>query len=806
MKYRAVIVGFTVVLVALALVGMQRVLPKSSSSIREALSTWIGSGASVTTFDFTFESLAEQMARGSGYEGRVNIGAPPRPGFLNLYAIRRAALEASHPSLACGCAYVPEVDSVICDAEFLDRFPLLLYQDARDLSPVVEHADDAKAVIADLNNRYSAFLRAWAIGHEIGHFMLGHGRRSAPRGLSVFRAAFARGGDEVPSSLETDADVFMISRLSDRYQLQLNAYFALSQFATQLYGELMRQQYPDEKNRGPIFGRHLDVEVEFDERHHPHWLLRATRLANILIDYYPKIEDTSGYFRSIESHVRRAKSPFKSAHQCIEPEPTPTLPTQQSWFSFLGEAELINRLVSNGHYDLAKRRIVHLVSNYPKDPSALSILAYAELFTAWADLAKGDVDAARKTLEPLGSKADPIMRQIIDDDAGISLMNLRVRAKLSRALGTVERDRPDLEKQLERTLELLEEATEKDAASERQLANIYRALWQFSVSLDGLSHPRTMDFLQETANRDGGPGFNRDFAMEWLAEIRRLPEPGRVDGLSKADHLLYLRNYLSARGMRTEAVEIGLQGLALLDRVDPSLRQLRAAYRVNVARDIWQLHEYERAVPLLREAVHLRTEHAETIPHSQQPDYAKAWHEVAITANELGFGRLLARDPEKAIEALTVSLKVSEKLTPDDHEGLGTVAQNLAQSYLAAGDYKNALTFARRAVADREKAGVDAKLQADSALTLAVATLYAGDKQRGESLLADAVEKFEWAYDARLIDGRGGMYIGGKLVPLSDLLGEKSYRERALQRLTVSAPANRQIVARQVRAELEAIR
>ncbi|TRW96423.1 hypothetical protein [Candidatus Methylobacter oryzae] len=135
---------------------------------------WITEGAISNEHYDLVDSVVSNAVENTRYSGMVNFNAPVEANSVNVYMVKRAALENDIPQLVCNCAYIGESQSIICDSDFFNEVLT-----KADLKPEDFERDTLSSkVFSDLSenmNRGNRLMMAnWVLGHEVAHLLLNH--------------------------------------------------------------------------------------------------------------------------------------------------------------------------------------------------------------------------------------------------------------------------------------------------------------------------------------------------------------------------------------------------------------------------------------------------------------------------------------------------------------------------------------------------------------------------------------------------------------------------------------------------------
>ena len=203
--------------------------------------------------------LAETLAKGTRFQGKINTEGYPVESDLNIYMLNPQGV-AMAPLIRCNCAYIGH-RVILCDEKFIESF-----------AGVVRFSQDL-SVLKKVNDSFRLTLMSWLLGHEIGHAVL-HDRdgRYAYDVLSeVGKLPSERTADW--KRREDEADQFAISHLPQA-DLQHTS-FALMNLIFQIYSRAYQTQHPP----GTLAGKFVYIRSVSDGIHDP-WVLRALHLAH----------------------------------------------------------------------------------------------------------------------------------------------------------------------------------------------------------------------------------------------------------------------------------------------------------------------------------------------------------------------------------------------------------------------------------------------------------------------------------------------------------------------------------------------
>lgn len=260
-------------------------------------------------------SIASRWVRSNQWAGRVRVNAPVDDKGLNIYVVQRKFLTAngfSNLEAVCPCQYLVGTNSIICVDDALKRAIVSLDRYTKD-------ADDPnnkdREAIQDIRRQHRTFMSEWIVGHELGHLVLGHS-------LSDLRRSWTLGGSQVGLDAERQADLFYLSSLQHQNFSQFSSIMGLSQLMTAEYAEALEKQNSKEKpQKGEIrvFAANNPVKLKVSAFEHPPMLFRALNLYKSLLSRYPNMVDSSGYVDRISAQATPIGAPHADPPAFCQP-------------------------------------------------------------------------------------------------------------------------------------------------------------------------------------------------------------------------------------------------------------------------------------------------------------------------------------------------------------------------------------------------------------------------------------------------------------------------------------------------------
>jgi hypothetical protein len=231
---------------------------------------------------------------------RYSVNRQPDYGLVNVYVL--ASDPGRHfPGIDCNCGYLPGTNAVVCDDKFL--------RDFRDMItvPLTEVTDDLRGGVRVVNLNFSYFMLQWALGHELGHLFLKHNYDTNYFNVQPMLSSSNRIAPKIRREFEVAADRFAIQNLSDQQEM-FYAWLGLSNVISLNYADAIRKQFDRDGVRyGPGDIKPLAAKNRvklLDTRGaHPPFLLRATQLAQVVLDLHKEIVDTTGHFDRIAANL-----------------------------------------------------------------------------------------------------------------------------------------------------------------------------------------------------------------------------------------------------------------------------------------------------------------------------------------------------------------------------------------------------------------------------------------------------------------------------------------------------------------------
>jgi tetratricopeptide (TPR) repeat protein len=231
------------------------------------------------------------------YRGRVTINSSsPQPDTINIFVLARDPGKY-FTRIGCNCAYIGQIQAVICDHTLLDYFALLL-----NLSP--SGASQLRSSeTAYVNSFASEFLLHWIFAHEIGHVVGSHGT-AAGYYFHSDSASTSNSSPKIDSKEEVAADIFAAGSIQSPTEQQM-AWLTLGDVIKTLYTDALSKQSALTGENAPapkqldelIFGEQVHLTVPDTGDPHPPWLVRALNFEETLRSQYPgTVFDNTGYY------------------------------------------------------------------------------------------------------------------------------------------------------------------------------------------------------------------------------------------------------------------------------------------------------------------------------------------------------------------------------------------------------------------------------------------------------------------------------------------------------------------------------
>ncbi|TCR97785.1 tetratricopeptide repeat protein [Rhizobium sp. BK418] len=750
-------------LVLISVMGTVSAAFAAAGSLSETTTRLVETGGSTSTFDNLIESVGDQVLKGTRYSGRVRINLPPKRGYLNFFMLRRAALrKTSLSSATCNCHSIPDQESIICDADFVNSF----------IGSINVPATEDAGYATVLTSLYSSFLSLWLLGHEMGHIVLRH-QLNAPTLASD-------AGENWGRNEEFEADTFVASRMAHHSEQQSASFFTLSQLATSLYAKLAKQQHPHEfqalvdDGKNPVFGTMLDVVVTWRRDWHPPWFVRTIDLFDILRVHYPGIVDTTGYWEALRSRIKKVELPdrllsppeWKCADTIIGADVT-ELPNHD----VAADSEFLDRLIYETDYISLKSYtdwFERSVSDDEINPEARRI--YVSLIDANGRMASGDATTANHEL----AESKGLLDKIAEPEIFLTVTYARTAARI-------------ISDPVERRAKIAPLKASLGALAERAPETRYGSyllldIWETFARTYGFDDPATKAVYETTVARLSSGGFlllKQDFITRWqiiLSEERTSPSEERIN------QFMAVGQVLEKFDRPAEAARYMKQGLASLSDMSEGSWPFRAYWNDRITRLMMEMRLGPEAVyhaqlsfAYRRQVLDLaKSDYPDAVEHSAQ--------QMGLALNQLGFAHMMNFAFVKAIPCLEESLKIDEALTDRDHLEEGTVWHNLATSYVSLGDFRG-LQAAKRALDLRTAGKADPVAIEYSRQAFAAASYLNGDKFLAASQLIQAQEKLDELNDFRQPNDETLQIIGGKEVAVNKLMVGRALSSPAMNKI-----------------------
>lgn len=724
-------------------------------------------------------STAERWLAMTPWSGRLAVNEAIDPNQLNVLVINHAELVKQTSEISCNCQYVFNANTILCDGMFIANF-----SNSINFTGSVGNADDEiRRILSQADENLRQFLLQWILGHEIGHFILGHTLVQVDRPWKV------EGGIPVGTDVERQADEYYISRLQGQQTFQFYAWLGLSNIITKLYSLALHNQHADEEfdairrtGRDPVFAAELAVKVGYSSAEHPPLLIRALNLATVALRIYPELADSTGYFDRVRRAIQFDPSWTSSGPSYCDTAAPPV--GDDAARNVDDQVALLTARADHGApppgLAAALDDYTEIVKKLPDGPAR----------TYWDILLR--VRRARVSTQPPGWTQEMQAEVLALDEP----RKTRVRLELMAANAAVHDivDLSELKQYAAQVVDALR-LTPLDAADPADWNDFVEAAYlsgmQASASYVGPELTESPAAFQANMVRGlarqatSVSTVSRGLAIldHKITVLERAPNLGSVDVQTTLSNTLE-----EAAGL---AGEWGLDGPELGYRLkhlsvmyaqpDAQERQdLLAEWENGLARLLVRLRQ-----PLLGAQVsgvvvqRIRT----LLEHESDPALAARLRDLLLLQlNQQGWALMTGRRFADAVQVLAVvaqdraaSLPASKgPCTPDDHPALAlaTVQQNVADAFLGLGELEKARDAAGTARQCRTEAG-NVMRAAESKKTEGLALYAMGNKADAKLLLGQYLDEFGSAQDNRafidLDPYLGGGYVNGRYVAIKTL-------------------------------------
>jgi len=654
------------------------------------LETLLLDGHINSEYDDGLRSTAQAFVAETKFAGRLNVGAPPRDGYLTIAAVDIPD-DPGFGHLRCNCTY--DGTAILCDTRFLQGFSESLKMDPTD-----EPNELMKDVAGWTSSHFEKFMWKWIVGHEIGHAVLGH-----PVGAFQSSANPLKTRDNVlstdaafPRDIESAADRFFIAHVPSD-QEQFFAWLALSNFIGKEYGSGVLETYKPE-----VLG---DFSVNHNPNRplrlaptggpHPPWLIRALNLVDEVLRVYPAAIDNTGHFAKIRQQLSMDRSGIAGSAFCGHASGKPPGSATAS----SKEGVTLLWLATNGFANLASVRARRLlVPESAATDVSVETKALLTLVIARAQRIMGNTSAATAAL----GSVDQLVGKV--NTPGATLLTV---AAAEHALVTQARDSAALETSFAnanrtmngRTLPPLEALLVHDAMltlSERAFgANSD----EFRFFLNGVARLGTESSVSSEALR-----LLEQRHQALRTNFRDQPETFVVAALS-------LARIKAAVGAAASVFAQADTDIGLFDQ--PSVKDFAAVESLSygIGRIVIPV-DPKVAERFFRRALSANESALRLSPPTDANEQRRATGLRSLHLNQIGYSLILQRDFENALEVLREAVDLGGKVLPPDDAEYATRLHNLGQAFLGVQRYHEAKEAVERALNIRR-----AKLGADSQRT-----------------------------------------------------------------------------------------
>ncbi len=719
---------------------------------------WVEQGAAVTGWDSQIAYAAPTYLAGSKFDQRLRINMPIRKGYAHFFTIERSALAATYPAALCNCIYVREYDTIVCDDQFVAQF----------ITSMQVGGEDLEVMISSLNE---GFLINWLVGHEIGHILL-HSEENPSDEFAVANYDDAFG--DLGSAREREADTYMISRLSDRPEIQALGYTALNGFIKRNFSDIARQQHPDFIDVSQTSFDFPKIEVLVREDRHPPALLRGLSLWRHLIDIYPAMIDTTGYFEAMAAsiEIERHSGAGRRDWTCGRPlylDENPVSSPRRPVEEFL----LVNRLIEEAEFTLAKTRMAKLLSmsTYKEGKSTEVITEFGRIFDLYID-------------QRAGASADMLISEMETGWAERThLRDLDLGVLVATGLLIAQAPQSDLRSarlsEISSSIQarLQKGVTLADLSIPATPAYWHRAIFEIDSALYGLgSEPSNQSLIEfdRQVPKVNFPLEYQHFMNAWGRLIDNACSRGSMSCLNARTAQFH---FLQLDGNHIQAAESGEKLIALIDETDPAPPvELRGFWNDRVGYTFLQLGLYDQAIERYKFALNSYERALGSEGRFEDPSQREAvknWQALAL--NQLGFLQVRSSKYEAAIQSLTSALEKQSMLKEPSRAEESATLLNLAQSLIASGEYDLGIEHTRAVMKIREEIEAPPTSIEDARITLAAGLYMLGRKEEAKSIASRWKENIVHIQGtAFAIDRNQAILVKDGPLFISEILNEES--------------------------------
>ena len=249
--------------------------------------------------------LIKQLTDGTQYEGKWQVNALPKDGWLNVYFLSKDPHQISE-HFTNNCAYVGYQNAIICDARFIKDL-------LRQISEPQEYyvlrlnghrpsAEEAEKY--NLGRLMRANFLYWLLGHEIGHAVL-HRDRVLDGGTT------AHFHEADYNEVEKEADLFVCQRGLKSQDWATPFLLCMSEYVEREYRKNLR---PSDSGRVAELERAgktevaAEIPIEVTETHEVPLFVRMVNMLDNLTASNPILDGTGHHSKVKENITLRHRS------------------------------------------------------------------------------------------------------------------------------------------------------------------------------------------------------------------------------------------------------------------------------------------------------------------------------------------------------------------------------------------------------------------------------------------------------------------------------------------------------------------